>query len=666
MAHAGGRPRLAGRRPTCPFGHAGAVWFDGFRKRRTDSLYARPLSRCVHIGRCDASCRSNCDGQHRFSGAEQARTHSHPDGLWCRECDRERSLRDGTPVAHAWDFEARLIADALIAVGAGASYRDASERMRLAARRFAPGVGVPIVSRSGETVARYLDHFGELVVKQVEHDGWPEVLLLDALPFRKREVIAGDPFSFEVSGNGAVLVAYGYVGPFPTRKRRRVGEDGALEQVVARPRMRAHAWRISVAGGVDRFSWFDFLSALPGMPRWIVVDGDSAVRAAVLMRWGSGPDAPIVFSCEGHLAEKFRDRALTEDNRTGVEVWDLWPEHRRGDPAPPRGPLWTPDDYRSLLDKVLAHPPHEVRAISSWIRGHDRTIRHQFALRADYPGLPRGTGALEAGLVKIRDWLGDRPRSFQNVRRMNVMFGLIRANLGGHADPALYSRVIRAELDRTNGRPKLDWRRHHLAHPVASGHAPPGSLFRLADDARDTALAGRRAYWVSAQASTMAKKAAILNDYHFLVGAPPIELTSARTPAVKLRGRKVSDFPTFLDEWDPGNTLDPYTTPAGSGEEVTWICANVPSHRWPDRICDRLVRLLGCPTCNRVRGIAAHEPAKNDSQSLRDRLTAIRSAWGPYEAPLPIPAPAAWSPAAALAVGVVARPALDVPDEEAF
>ncbi|MGC8633371.1 MAG: hypothetical protein ACP5VP_01670 [Candidatus Limnocylindrales bacterium] len=77
-----------------------------------------------------------CRGIHYFTGPSQARTHQHPQGMWCSECSRDRTLRDGLPVAHWWDFEARLIADALIAVGNGGSYRKAAQAMRIAARRY--------------------------------------------------------------------------------------------------------------------------------------------------------------------------------------------------------------------------------------------------------------------------------------------------------------------------------------------------------------------------------------------------------------------------------------------------------------------------------------------------------------------------------------------------
>ncbi|HXG25373.1 MAG TPA: hypothetical protein VNL94_00755 [Candidatus Binatia bacterium] len=460
-----------------------------------------------------------------------------------------------------------MIADALIAVGEGKSFRDAADRMRRAGRRYIPGGGT-LVSRDGGTIHRYLDHFGELVLAELEPKEWPEVLVLDALPLRKRDVVEDDPFSYEISGNGAVLVAYGYVGPFPRRRRRRRNEEGELEEEPrkSRPKLRPKAWKIAVAGGVDRYSWESFLASLPGTPKWIVADGEGAIRIGAALRWGSGPGAPVIYSCEGHLQNKFRERAIEQDGLSGFEVWRLWPVHDRNNPDAPPGPLWTRDDYRRFLDQILTYAPDQVLNTTSWIRHHDRVIREQFDLRDAFPGMPRGTGALEGGLDKIRSWLGTRTRRFQNVRRMNVMFGLMRANLAGDADPAHYSRIIRDELARTNGRPQFDWGKHLLAFPVKSRQLNSvGSLYRLSDDAQGTTESQRNAYLVSAQASTMARKIASLNAYQFTIGARQLELTKAKAPMVQLKGLKLRDFPTFLDEWDPANPGDPYELSAGHG-----------------------------------------------------------------------------------------------------
>lgn len=459
--------------PRCPSGHAGEVRPHGFRKRK-DGLYARPVFECHH-DRCDASCAIRrqrsakpCAGVHYFTEPAQARTHEHPDGLWCVECSRERSLRDGLPVGHGWDFEALLIADALIAVGRGASYRKAAQAMRLAARRFELVGDVPIVSLRGNTLMRYLDYFGELVQREVDPAEWPEVLLLDALPLRKREEIEGDPFSFEQSGNGAILIAVGYSQIYEEPRRRRRNEFGQLVEVAPRVRRRPHLWLARLAGGYNRWAWADFLAELPGTPRWIVADGDAAVRLGVKLRWGDGPDAPIVYSCEAHLQRKFRDRALTQDRMVPVEVAMLWPEHRPDQPDPPPAPLWSRDHYRRFLDAALAFAPDQVENITSWITLHNDTIERQFELRDAHPGFPRGNGPVETAILELQRFIGDRHKQFQNVYRTNIALGLMRSHLGGHDDISVYTRLVRDELARPTAGPKSTG---GSATTVASGRA---------------------------------------------------------------------------------------------------------------------------------------------------------------------------------------------------
>jgi hypothetical protein len=353
--------------PSCPFGHQGDVRTRGFRLIKGEA-FARPIYRCVHAV-CDSSCRTACDkphdhkarcpkpcdGTHTFTEGSHARTSKHQGALWCPDCARSRTLRDGRPIGVCWDFEARLIAEALISVGKGMSYRKAAQEMRVSAMRYAVKNGIKDVSEWGGSVMRYLDYFGQMVVAKTEHTEWPEILVLDAKPLRQREYREDDPFSWEQSSNGAILAASGSSGP---ERVKRTVLDKTTGKPVSREvwvRPESHLWRVELSGAANRWAWLNFLSSLPGTPKWIVVDGDAAVRLAIRMRWGDGPDAPKVFSCEGHFQKKFHQHALDHDKIVPVIVNRLWPESKRGMSSAdkPRGPLWAPDDYRRLLDAVL-------------------------------------------------------------------------------------------------------------------------------------------------------------------------------------------------------------------------------------------------------------------------------------------------------------------------
>jgi len=270
-------------------------------------------------------------------------------------------------------------------------------------------------------------------------------------------------------------------------------------------------------------------------------------------------------------------------------------------------------------------------------------------LRDEFPSLPRSIRALEGGLTKVRDWLGRRTRRLQNVHRINVMLGLMRAGLAQAGSASRYSRIIRDELARTNGRPKLDWRRFHYKGQVVGGSNsnPVGSLFRLAEDARDEAEHQRPSYWVSKQASSMHRKLAEMNHIHFTLGAPLLELTRARVPSVSLKRLHVSDFPTYLEEWDPANARDPYRTGAGHGSPVDWICTVDPTHRWSASPDARLGRLQGCPNCKKRRGVAELMAGASDPNVMRAAIDTIRAELGPFDDPAAATGSAAPSPAVA-------------------
>ncbi len=536
--------------------------------------------------------------------------------------------------ANEWDFEARLIADALIAVGSGSSYREAARAMRMAARRHALQTGVPIVSPWGGSVMRYLDYFGRLVLDHVEHKESPEVLVLDAMPLRQRIVKEDDPFSSEQAGSGAILVAVGYTDQVTHHRRKKRDENDDLVEVKPLIKRRPHVWRVAISGGYNRWAWADFLADLPGTPKWIVVDGEAPVRLGIKLRWGDGPDAPVIFSCEGHLQRKFRDRALTQDKLAGIDVSRLWPEWKPGVPAEAQqhGPLFSRDDYRRLLDAVLVFPEDKVKNITAWLRAHDETIRRQFDLRDEARGLGyvRGNGAAEATITKLGDMLGDRVKVIQNVYRINVMLGLMATHMGNLDDAATYMRIVRDELERTKGRPKINWREHHFTGHVRRGRRnPEGSLFHLADRYQNMGEEERRAYWVGKQTSSMEKKLLEHNVYHFLNGYPPLTLTDSSTPSVRLAGVKLRDLPLIRREWGPANPFDPETINATYDKtKVGWICFEDPSHRWNATVLARCGRLNGCPECQRYRGAASRHTLTD-----RERLRRIRDAWGDYDEP---------------------------------
>lgn len=114
-----------------------------------------------------------------------------------------------------------------------------------------------------------------------------------------------------------------------------------------------------------------------------------------------------------------------------------------------------------------------------------------------------------------------------------------------------------------------------------------------------------------------------MNLYHLTNGYDPIELTNSPTISVKTAGKMVSDFPLIAREWDPANPGTSGTTPATSKQQVGWICAIDPTHRWNAQVIVRTGRLTGCGA--KRGGAAAQHNA--DQPSLRR----LRFELGPLE-----------------------------------
>lgn len=372
--------------PACPEGHAGEIRTAGVRRRRGDGFYERPRYRCY----------PSEPGKdiHRFTGIRQRRTADHPAGAACSECEIKPGHDQGPLIAWNWDFEAREIAEALLLVGRGLSYRKTAVQLRLNARRYkVDGGDLPVPSRDGGTISRFLDVFAPAVLNEVAHERWPRILLLDALPVRYRVL---DEEGYKQKGGeaaGAFLMASGYTELIPqTLRRQRVKEGEKPPWRWTGPKRHPHLWHVEVAGGLDAASWWNFLDQLDGEPEWVVTDGDDAVKAAVRDKWGS---RPIIYSCEGHLLKNYEAEAKA-DGWSPFQATELF-----GDAFD------NPVEWREFIGRLLSEPAAEH--VSAWIARRNDLVLEQMAIRR--PGFPRGIGAMEAAIKQLDEWITDRRKS---------------------------------------------------------------------------------------------------------------------------------------------------------------------------------------------------------------------------------------------------------------
>jgi hypothetical protein len=160
--------------------HAGSrVRFDG---RYGPPEHRRQLYKCVP---------PNGDPPHRFT-EPLPREESWHDA--CELCERDVHVHEGPHAARHYQFVARGIAEALVMVGAGSTYRDAALVARERAKRLRTGRdGVPRFSRHGSLVMDWVEVFAPVVFEPNRPRSWPATgsLLLDDLPFRVRDPDTG-------------------------------------------------------------------------------------------------------------------------------------------------------------------------------------------------------------------------------------------------------------------------------------------------------------------------------------------------------------------------------------------------------------------------------------------------------------------------------------------
>ena len=195
----------------------------------------------------------------------------------CDHCERRVERREGPPAPRHYQFVARGIAEALHAVGAGATYKHASRVARDRARRFRfdADTGELRESDHGQLVGDWVELFAPVVFEPHRPTAWPAQgsLLLDHLPFRVRALDAsGRPIP---AGRVAfdVFCAVGY----------RAGK----------PRL----WHAAAFPNAHPSNWGAFLGSLSGEPKRIVCDAHGGMLRAIEERW---PGAEL-HQCEWHL-----------------------------------------------------------------------------------------------------------------------------------------------------------------------------------------------------------------------------------------------------------------------------------------------------------------------------------------------------------------------------
>ncbi|MGH2844025.1 MAG: hypothetical protein ACRDKL_10640 [Solirubrobacteraceae bacterium] len=361
---------------------------------------------------------SNGDPPHRFT-ERLPREESWHDA--CELCERGVDLHEGPHAARHYQFVARGIAEALMMVGAGSSYRNAAlvARERAKRLRVSPG-GEPRFSRHGSLVMDWVEVFAPVVFEPYRPRAWPTSgsLLLDDLPFRVRDPVSGrHRIAFRV------FAAMGY-------------ERG-------RPKL----WRLEAFTTKSQADWEAFLSALPGTPPRVVCDNDTGLTNAVAARF---PDAEL-YLCEWHLRhalERLMGKLRTEqpEHREAIDV--LLADVEAGFTGPS---FWAPFTER-------CHAAGIPR-VSEWLNTTGQIVAEQFKRRGPRPNrpadMPLSTSPLDAFINPIRAAISPRAYGLKNRERANRMLMLMQLHANRQDDQHAYVRHIRDCLEANQGRPGI-------------------------------------------------------------------------------------------------------------------------------------------------------------------------------------------------------------------
>lgn len=360
-------------------------------------------------------------------------------GHACVECATTLEPWEGQPAPRLYGFTARHVAQALVMVARGQSYRRTAGSIRTAAGR--PLSDVVRVTAQGRRLAPPQEH-GQLVSDWVEV--FAPVIWAAYAPVRWPQWVLIDDTSFRVSR--------------PDRSR---GEEAftVLGAVGYGPDERPQVIALEAVPTVDIPTWTAFLRSLKGTPQVVVGDGGLPLTAAE-RTWGRRRPAPQLRRCHWHLA-----RNLTRSLPAEVQRDPTDPVHRLI-----TGALRDVQGWRQLQEQIAARSAaggyltalKTVLALEPVMHGQ---------LQHSGPG-PRSVGPLEQFFRELSATLGPRAGRLTNKTRADALLKLLAADRNGWTDESAWAELIRTHLLTQHGQPRQQ--RQH----TDPGHTP--SLRRLA------------------------------------------------------------------------------------------------------------------------------------------------------------------------------------------
>lgn len=356
----------------------------------------------------------------------------------CGECTTTLEPWEGQPAPRLYGFTARHVAQALVLVARGESYRRTAATVRSAAgrplddtaRRTAVGRVLAPPHQHGQLVSDWVEVFAPVIWTAYAPTRWPAWVLIDDTSFR---VVRPDRPRGETAFS--VLGAVGYAA-------------GDRPQLIA----------IEAVPTVDIASWLGLLRSLKGTPSLVVGDGGLPLNAAE-RAWGRRRPPPQLRRCQWHLA-----RNLSRSLPAAVQHDRSDEIHRLIAQAQTSVGAW-----QQLVHEVAGRSSGGgyLSALKT-VTGLDPVVRHQ--AEKTLTG-PRSTGPLEQFFAELSTTLGPRAGKMTNKVRADALLKLLAADRNGWTDEHAWAELIRNHLRRQQGRPRQQ-REHTDPHTPSLRRLP--------------------------------------------------------------------------------------------------------------------------------------------------------------------------------------------------
>ena len=409
-------------------------------------------------------CRPSGEPAHRFS-ERLPRALLDGEGHSCPSCETTVASFEGPQHPRQYEYAARLVAETLVRVGSGTSYRHASRAARAAVGPAVRKWAARSVKfgANGQLAGDWVAAFSPVVTGPVfEAESWPRVVALDEFGFLS--TVSQGRRRAKSQAMWTVWGAYAAQGHGP----------GQL-------------FRLGVSGKLNATAAADWLRSIPGRPEYVVCDGTKLWPKAVALAWPQVVDevtgevleeTPKLMPCEYHLRQKMEEQLRASRllpprdagqwraprqpqtvGRTHLRVAAQQPDDAtqtvrlRDYTDPDQHPLviacrrafWDVEKWDETYQLALKW---QALPLATWMVKH-RWMREVLATRP--LEVPRSIGGLEAQLTRVRTLLRDRSRLFRNQVRTQRLLDLMTLHLRTEDQVDDYATRIREHLDANHG-----------------------------------------------------------------------------------------------------------------------------------------------------------------------------------------------------------------------